>query len=582
MKKLFSLFHLHTIQRKLLAGAFLLGAWLSVVMLNIIFSQMHAVDLVDKAVNEHAVALNSALSYKGKLNNSTTAISFYLITRESKYKQSYQDHIAELDQILEIFKKLPSVANHERTLFLAEDIRVNLGILDSIAQKVFVMEENKQPSQENDKMSVASLVSKELGPLVDHITLELDEIIGIHKAHVDNMFAEVTTDLRDSTSETIIMTIIGSLLGVVGMFLALHLFVKPLNKVATAMRMIAERGDLSQSLDMKGRDEYHLVAKYFNEFVEKIHTMVDLVINSSRNLTTESMNLCDLSNTSHNSVSQQHQKIEKCSGELTNIMTTVDQILANSNETLDSAQDAEKHAAKGKRVVNAVIENISILAQRVDSATDATDAVDQMSCEIGDVVGIINKITEQTNLLALNAAIEAARAGEQGRGFAVVADEVRALSSQVHAQTESIDQRISNLQDQVKVLKETMHAGQETSRETVGNANEAGEVLLEITNSVGSIIQKNSHIVEQINQHQNLVVGMKQNIEGIDGIARSTADTSGEAARLSKEFTFLAKQLACLVDQFKSGNGAQKQVVDVGASEQINIETDEDGCIELF
>lgn len=576
MKKLFSLLHLNTIQRKLWVVVLVLGAWVSLVMYNILAAQFYAVGLIDEAVNKHQVVLNDALKYKGKLNEATTALSFFLITSETRYKKAYQETVVELEERLLNFQKLPAVQQHERTLFLAKDMYVDLSMLDAIAQKFFLQKEDKRTSQGDSVGESIDLVSKELGPLVEDIKIELEEVISIHQAHVTLEFSEVIDELHDAAVETIIFSIVGAMLGIVAMLFVLRLFITPVNKIANAMRMISERGDLSQSLEAKGRDEYYLVAKYFNAFVAKIHTMVDLVVDSSRNLTTESENLCELSKKSHHSASQQHQELEKSADDLTNIMTTVDQILNNTNETLENAQDAEEHATKGKEVMTLMVDKISTLAQRVDNATEATDVVEQMSHDIGDIVGVITKITEQTNLLALNAAIEAARAGEQGRGFAVVADEVRALSSQVYSQTDSIQQRIGKLQDQVNVLKETMHAGQETSKETVEKANEASSVLLEITGSVDEIIQKNRHIVEQVNQHQRLVVGLKQNIENIDHIASSTATTSGDAARLSTEFTFLAKQLEQLVGQFKMGAASPGRKID-GNDKEVSGDD-----IELF
>jgi methyl-accepting chemotaxis protein len=324
----------------------------------------------------------------------------------------------------------------------------------------------------------------------------------------------------------------------------------PLYNLNKAMPLIANQSDLNQRLDDGGKDEFSDIAVSFNDFVGKIRKMVELVISASRNLTAESYKLSDFSMVSHRFVTEQKTKLDVCNADLATVTGTVEYIARQSSETLEAAQQANTKADKGKQLVGNVISHIENVAAQVSHAMSSVDELNSLSQRIGDVVKVITQITEQTNLLALNAAIEAARAGEHGRGFAVVADEVRGLSSQVKSQTESIQQQIMQLQQHVKPLVETMQTGNEMSQMTVKLAQEAGGGLQEITCAMDSIISMNADIVSKISTHHELVSSLNGDIRAIGEMAVGSAESSSKSAALAKEFNFLAKQLEQLVEQF--------------------------------
>ena len=705
INRIFSFFRLHTIKRKLWVGAILLGIWLTLVMANIIYEQIHTVEVYEDVILEHEAVLKTTLGFKGNLKDATTSIAFYLITGEIEYKNTYLELIEQQKLLAEKLFTLPMLKNDEQSVILSKDIQADFVYLTKVIEDIIAVAEDvnqKSPAlgygeqnvfpnyaRINDQLLIlrlengddsdsnnltdfdtqvnrlqiywlnvsrhirsylsyrndneltdlainidlfkaelstlltqienislnqavaletitaelntferemyvmidiiksekyrmdAYMVSTQLGPLVKHLTDDLDSLTATHRQYVNIETKNILAGLRDTAKETIMFMIIGAIFAIFSLYIVFAVLYKPLKKIGSAMDEISVKGDLNQSLEVVGCDEYSAVAESFNGFVNRIRMMVDLVIDSSQNLTAESITLSNLSRESSESVKQQHQQVENCSNELKNVMTTVDQISTNSSNTLLSAHDAEKNALRGKEVVANMVEQISTLAQRVDNAYNATDILEKMSNEIGDIVSVITKITEQTNLLALNAAIEAARAGEQGRGFAVVADEVRALSAEVHGQTDSVNDQIVKLQGQMLMLKQAMQDGKDASKETVDKATEAGEVLVDIAGSVSSIIQQNKLIVDQVSNHHELVVNINNRIELIDGLAKEADSSSSRSSNLSKEFTFLAKQLEQLVVQFKYG----------GASSDGNANFDEDaddlaeddtGNIDLF
>lgn len=396
----------------------------------------------------------------------------------------------------------------------------------------------------------AYLIRSELGPYLRHVTNDINHLIKIHRGHIDAINKNILQQMQLTSSRSVVITVIGFLILILGMFILSKVVLTPLFDLDNAMNQIARQSDLNQKLDDIGRDEFSEIAGSFNEFVSKIRKMVELVISSSRNLTSESYKLTELSMDSNRFVSEQKSKLELCNDELMTVNETVEYISRQSDETLEAAQQAQIKADKGKRLVEDVITHIEEVAQEVHHAMSSMDQLGRLSDNIGEVVKVITQITEQTNLLALNAAIEAARAGEHGRGFAVVADEVRGLSNQVSSQTESIQQQIQKLQQYVQPLVRTMQTSNEMSQTTVGLAQEAGEGLQEITLAMDSIIRMNSEIVSRFGTHHAAVNSLSNDIRSISDMASASATASNQSTELAREFNFLAKQLEQLVEQF--------------------------------
>ena len=573
MNKKFFGINFDLLQTKLWLGAFIIGGWLTFVMGNVIYTQYQVNKMVDESLVVQRENLTKLLSFKASLKDATTALAFFLASGDVHYDEEYHRLIKSQIKAVNILIKIPEF-NKETKAALIKDIGADFIELRKLEEQV-VSSINHIDVSTGATHKNKDMIKSVIGPLVAHITVDMDEMIRLQTNLIDNITGQVTSKLHNNIKQTIIFTVIGSLLGALILYLLIHFFLSPVKRLVHAMTEIAERGDLNQSLEVKGHDEYASASQAFNEFVSKIHGMVDLVIDASRNLTSEANKLSDNSQNSHDGVSQQQSEIQQCSTELNTVVSTVEQITRGSEDTLENARAAEEHAINGQKAINNVVSSINTLTDRVDEAFAATETLATMSQGIGEVVNIITQITEQTNLLALNAAIEAARAGEAGRGFAVVADEVRNLSSQVHKQTDAIQEQVKDLQGQANILVKSMQTGQAASHETRDMANEAGKTLSGITQSVTEIMQSNTHIVEQVTSHQNLVSGMGERIGSIQNIAIKTAESSEESSRYAKEFTFLARQLEQLVSKFK-GSTAQD-----GENESDNNLENEEG-VDLF
>lgn len=504
--------------------------------------------------------------------NVSHGIRLHVIFRDEKSKSEIDANLEVIDQQLaSLVKESGKFSFIEQDAFA--QVKAGLAKFKGIISTFYQM-------CHSDKWNMdAFLIRSELGPILEHVTGDIDQLITIHSQHIDSLNLKILSEMKQASARSIVMTLIGIVILIAGLFILSKVLLTPLYNLNKAMLLIANQSDLNQRLDDGGKDEFSEIASSFNNFVSKIRNMVELVISASRNLTAESYKLSDLSMNSHRFVSEQKTKLEVCNEELATVTDTVEYIARQSSETLEAAQQANRKADNGRQLVSNVISHIENVAEQVSHAMLSVDELNNLSQRIGDVIKVITQITEQTNLLALNAAIEAARAGEHGRGFAVVADEVRGLSCQVKSQTESIQQQILKLQQHVKPLVVTMQTGNEMSQMTVKLAQEAGGGLQEITGDMDRIIRMNAEIVSKISTHHELVNSLNSDIRAIGEMAVGSADSSSKSAELAKEFNFLAKQLEQLVEQFVK----KPPAVAAGHFDDAAVAADQAGDeIELF
>jgi methyl-accepting chemotaxis protein len=330
---------------------------------------------------------------------------------------------------------------------------------------------------------------------------------------------------------------------------------RSLSNTATALGDIADKnGDLTARLPEKGSQEITTLAEAFNHFVAKIQQAMLKVNDSTRQLGSASSRLSAVAQQTHASVASQDRETAAMAETIKSLLASVQQVATSSSNAVAAAGLADDEARRGQKVVRATMDSIHSVAQEFGKAADVIRELEDDSRNIGTILDTIKGIADQTNLLALNAAIEAARAGEQGRGFAVVADEVRKLAQSTQEATARIQDMITRLQGKAVAAVDVMKEGRERVDASVGEAGQAGESLEKIAGAVATIRAMNNEIATTASAEASATEGINASVDTISRMAKETEagvrDTDSAVADLAR----LLAELQALVGQFKLGD----------------------------
>ncbi len=356
---------------------------------------------------------------------------------------------------------------------------------------------------------------------------------------------------KELVNHSIFLVCTLSILLVVSYFVSKSIVI-PLKRTTAVMKDIAEgEGDLTARMPIKGRDELTAQAESFNAFAEKVRLLVVKVNGYSQNLACAAEQMAEVTDQSNRSLSTHQEETEQVATALHEMTTTIGEVARNAADAAESVYLVQTQAEEGQEIVQHSIDTINELAHSVDNTAQSIQVLSDDAQNIGGILDVIRSIADQTNLLALNAAIEAARAGEQGRGFAVVADEVRSLAKRTQDATEEIQAMIVQLQTGADRAVIVIKQGRSQAEASVTQSARAGEALVSITRSIMTAADMNTQIASATEEQSATVEMVNKNVLNINQALTETSVGANQVAQTGNELKALADQLNRLLQQFK-------------------------------
>ena len=312
-----------------------------------------------------------------------------------------------------------------------------------------------------------------------------------------------------------------------------------------------KKGDLTQKVVIPGKSDFSWMAFELNSARKNVANLVHTLVGGVSQLNTATHNMEAISKETVDGVLKQQTETTQVATAMNEMTASVQEVARTASSAADAARDADSESKAGKQVVMETMEAIDSLADEVEKAADQLGSLEADIGNIGAIVDVIRGITEQTNLLALNAAIEAARAGEHGRGFAVVADEVRTLAARTQSSTHEIEEMVERLQQGAQVAVKVMNDSRERARDSVEKASSAGAALDTITAMISTMDEMSAQISSAANEQSSVAEDINRGIVNISQVAEHTAEGARESSVAVETLSSLSSQLQEASAKFK-------------------------------
>jgi methyl-accepting chemotaxis protein len=484
--------------------------------------------------------------------------------------QSSRENIVRINRIEELLNTAVSTGESE---MVGQAKRTYKELLEKISEqeslwpkKLEVLESTRKSTSEyfavalrlSEGMVNGDLEGSEITGLVGTMNETLSKTkqqLGDFNESALQAFNITVSDSNEATSQALFTTLTLSLVAILVIVLIsasiVVMITGNINTMLVSLKDIAQgNGDLTKRIAQNSTDEIGDLIHWFNLFMDKLHESINDVVKSISPLANVSEDLGTMTTRTSQITEQQSRATDDVTRSVDEMFRSVQNVAQNASSAALAAKEADLEAKAGRSVVTQSVESINDLASEVERAAKVIGKLESDTENVGTILDVIKGIAEQTNLLALNAAIEAARAGEQGRGFAVVADEVRTLASRTQDSTQEIQRVIEELQAAAQSAAEVMSHSQVQAKASVAQAAKTDESLATITEKVGSITQMNTEIAAATGEQEKVSNDIKNNVDGIRANAEAAVKNVQEVEAASESLLVISTNLRKITSQF--------------------------------
>ena len=421
------------------------------------------------------------------------------------------------------------------------------------AAKALYMEQSRLTvslSRSGDLEATRQLVTQKLGDYAENVARALDELTRVNDEGAKRAATASNTAFNDSMKLVIFIMLVAVLLTAALAMIFTRSLILPLAQAVEQARVVAS-GDLSRHVEVVGKDEPAQLLSALQDMQVSLRGTIQHIADSANQLASASEQLHSVTEDSTRGLHQQNAEIEQAATAVNEMTSAVEEVARNAVSTSEASRQADQTSRNGREQVGQTVSSIVRLAEDVTQTSGSVEHLANHVRDISQVLSVIRAIAEQTNLLALNAAIEAARAGEQGRGFAVVADEVRALAHRTQQSTQEIEQMIAAIDQGTSQAVAAMRTSCERVDFTLEVARAAGMALDEIAQSISAINERNLVIASASEEQANVAREVDRNLLNIRDLSQQSSAGADQTSAASQELSRLAVDLNGVVQRFQ-------------------------------